>query len=71
MKRFMLGFIIVICLSASTQGYAAYHWVSSFGSAGGGCVLETLTLEFIAAWQLPMANAAAGDTVYLSRDLQR
>ena len=65
MKRFMLGFIIVICLSASTQGYAAYHWVSSSGSAAWGVCFGDTDPGVYCSLATANANAAAGDTVYL------
>ena len=65
MKRSMLACIPFILLSLSTQGHAAYHWVSSSGSAAWGACVGDNDPGVYCSLSTANTNAAAGDTVYL------
>ena len=65
MKRFMLACILVTGLSVSGQTHAAYHWVSSSGSAAWDSCVGNSDPGVYCSLSTANTNAAAGDTVYL------
>jgi hypothetical protein len=65
MRPFALATAFFICLLLSTQSHAAYHWVSSSGSAAWGVCIGDTDPGIYCSLSTANSNITAGQTVYL------